>query len=49
MRAMEIISHTGRQPPNNTRAADGRMHDGNDIAELSLKSRVEISATLDRN
>lgn len=39
--------HTRGQSPDNTHAADGGMHDGNDIAELSLKGRVEIGAALD--
>ena len=36
-----------REPTDDARATDGGVHDGDDVAELCLKGRVEVGAALD--
>ena len=41
------MSVTGGKTANDTRASDGGVHDGDNVAEFRLERRVEIGAALD--
>ena len=47
IRRLSNLELTGSQSTDNTSATNARVNDGNNIAQLALKCRVKICASLD--